>query len=140
MEVLENKITKFREGLAQTNLPFRDNLLKTAEETLNTLDFPTTRVERWKYTRTNKIASTNFFSRKDVVSNLELPLTDAYNLVFVNGYLNTELSSKNFPAGVEITSIEKSNNEVLGSKVAIETEVFTALNTLYATDGASIRI
>lgn len=140
MEVLENKITKFREGLAQTNLPFRDNLLKTAENTLNTLDFPTTRVERWKYTRTNKIASTNFFSRKDVVSNLELPLTDAYNLVFVNGYLNTELSSKNFPAGVEITSIEKSNNEMLGSKVAIETEVFTALNTLYATDGASIRI
>ena len=55
--IQESKIAKFREGLPKTHLSFRENILKTAENTLSTLDFPTTRNERWKYTRVAKIAN-----------------------------------------------------------------------------------
>ncbi|MCO5260267.1 MAG: Fe-S cluster assembly protein SufD [Crocinitomicaceae bacterium] len=140
MEVLDNKITKFREGLAKTNLSFREESLKYAEDTLTELDFPTTRVERWKYTRVAKIANTQFSSRKDVVKQLNLPIQDAYTVVLVNGYFDKELSSKNLPEGVEISATSQSANNLLGKVATIKNEVFTALNTLYATDGVSLRI
>lgn len=142
MEVLDKKIAKFQEGFSKTTLDFQYDTLKTAENILSTIDFPTTRVERWKYTRVAKIANTSFTSRKDVIKNIALPLDDAYTIVFVNGFFHPDLSSTNFPSGVEVSALSKSTglNEFLGKNVSVENNVFTAMNTFYATDGAHIRI
>lgn len=142
MEVLDKKIARFQEGFSKTTLGFHDNTLKDAENILATVDFPTTRVERWKYTRVTKIANTSFSARKDVIKNVTLPIADAYNIVFVNGFFSAELSSTNFPAGIEVSALSKSTgaNEFLGKNVSVENNVFTAMNTVYATDGAYIRV
>lgn len=143
MEVLENKITKFTQGFTKTNLGFRAETLKTAEDTLSTLDFPTTRNERWKYTRVAKIANKSFKSEQvGTVGKLNLPVSDAYTIVFVNGFFNADLSSLNVPEGVEVSPLSKTTeaNDLLGTTVKTDNNIFTALNTLYATDGAYIRI
>lgn len=140
--IQESKITKFREGLSTTNLAFRENILKNAENTLSTQDFPTTRNERWKYTRVAKIANKSFTAQTGVIEHLNLPVSDAYTIVFVNGFYNASLSSVNFQEGVEIAALSTTNaaNELLGKHVNIENNIFTALNTLHATDGVFIRL
>ncbi|NGF74847.1 Fe-S cluster assembly protein SufD [Fluviicola sp. SGL-29] len=140
--IQESKIAKFREGLPKTRLPFRENILKTAENTLSTLDFPTTRNERWKYTRVAKIATKSFTAKEGIIGTLHLPVADAYTIVFVNGFYNQELSSSESPEGVTITALSSATEatELLGKNVRVDTAVFPALNTLHATDGAYVHL
>lgn len=141
MEVLENKVTKFREGLRKTTLSFREKTVNSAENVLSTQDFPTTRNERWKYTRVAKIANKSFVSDKGNIQQLNLPVSDAYTIVFVNGYFNESLSSlTNLPEGIVISPISEATSEFLGEIVATEKNIFVALNTLHATNGAFVHI
>ncbi len=129
--IQENKITKFTQGFAKTSLSFRENTLNIAENTLSTLDFPTTRNERWKYTRVAKIANKSFSSKQGTISHLNLPVADAHTIVFVNGFFNAALSSLNLQEGIEVSPLSATSTEVIGSIVGIENAVFPALNTLY---------
>jgi Fe-S cluster assembly protein SufD len=140
--IQESKISKFQEGFSKTTLGFRENILKNAENVLSTLDFPTTRNERWKYTRVAKIANKTFSSATGTVEKLDLPVKDAYTIVFVNGFFRSDLSALNLPEGVEVSALSQTAaaNELLGSIVNVDTNVFSALNTLYATDGVYIRL
>lgn len=141
MEVLENKVTKFKEGLETTNLCFREKTVKSAENTISTQDFPTTRNERWKYTRVAKITSKSFVPKSGNIHQLNLPVSDAYTIVFVNGYFNASLSSlNNLPEGIVISPVSETKSEFLGEIVNTENNIFVALNTLHATNGAFVRI
>lgn len=141
MEILENKNTKFTQGFTKTSLPFRENILKNAENTLSTQDFPTTRNERWKYTRVAKIANKSFVSKTGNITQLNLPVSDAHTIVFVNGYFNQSLSSlNNLPEGIVISPVSETTSGFLGEIATIETNIFVALNTLYATNGAFVHI
>lgn len=141
MEVIQDsKIAKFQDGLTLSTLNFRENALNNAKNILSSNDFPTTRNERWKYTRVAKIANKSFVHNVGSVSQLALPVEDAYTIVFVNGNFQANLSTSNFPEGIEIAPLSSVSTDLLGSVDKNKDNVFSALNTLYANDGVFIRL
>jgi Fe-S cluster assembly protein SufD len=142
METLtQNNVATFAQNWAETSLPFSNILKSEAKAVLENNPFPNTRVEAWKYTRLTKISKQNFTSAAGTVNDLSKfkVLHDAPTLVFVNGIYNATLSTAKAIDGVEISPLSQTNVSALGEKVILENEVFNALNTLYATDGAYVR-
>lgn len=139
--IQDSKITKFQEGLTKTTLGINGDVLAAAQQTLVTLDFPTTRNERWKYTRVNKIANKSFQSVKGTASALNLPVQDAQTIVFVNGFYDAALSSTEEQAGVTVKPLSANvATDLIGKNLRVEKNVFAALNTVYATDGAYVHV
>lgn len=139
MEVVENKVAKFMEGFTPTTLNFSTTTRTIAENACNTLEFPTTKNERWKYTRVTKISNKTFRTNNDKTTSVEAPLKDAYTIQFVNGQLLSTAS--NLPEGVTVAPISATNTErYLGTLAKADLSIFSAMNILYATDGAYIHI
>lgn len=128
-------------GILPTELKNKANAI------LETIQFPTTRTEAWKYTRLTKISNKRFTVQKGAVSNIDSfkISKEAYNLVFVNGFLDTDLSDTAVPEGVVCVSISTAlEDEVLkkhlGKNIQLENEIFNSLNTNYTSGGAFILI
>ncbi len=118
-----------------------------ASKVLDTIQFPTTRTEAWKYTRLGKISNKKFTIQKGTISDISnyKISKEAYTIVLVNGMMDTSLSSKILPDGVICTSIKEaiSNdkfNSLLGKNLNLENEIFHSINTQNATDGSFIVI
>jgi Fe-S cluster assembly protein SufD len=141
MEVVESKTVKFTEGLTPTSLNFRETTLNNAKNTILLGDFPTTKNERWKYTRVTKIANKQFkaVENPSLKGTFNQPLEDAYTLLFVNGKL-VKNSAQNLPQGVTIESISACTSTLLGQVAKEDWSIFSAINTAYAQDGAYIHI
>lgn len=139
---MQNTVAHFAQDWNETRLPFSNSLKAQAQHVLDNNAFPNTRVEAWKYTRLTKIAKQNFVSAAGKVDDLSkfLILKNVPTLVFVNGFYSSELSTVADLEGVQIRPLSKSDITDLGDQVELENEVFNALNTVYATDGAHIRI
>lgn len=141
MEVLEHKITKFTEGLNRTTLSFSEQSIVSAEATLANFDFPTTRNERWKYTRVTKISNKSFTQQNLSASNKYLANAEnVLQFIFVNGVFDENQSSKNLPECLSFHLLSQAKNSLLGEIDKKNNNVFTALNTLYAQDGAFFSI
>ena len=143
METLtKNVAAEFAQNWTETTLPFSNTLKAKAKDVLDNNPFPNTRVEAWKYTRLTKITKQNFTSAAGTVSDLSKfnILSSAPTMVFVNGIYSADLSTVSAIDGIEVSPMSTANVSDLGEKVKLENEVFNALNTLYATDGANIRI
>ncbi len=139
--ITDSKVNQFVARLSKTTLNLDTNVITAAEHALATLDFPTTRQEDWKYTRVTKISNKSFNATKGNITVLPvLPINDAYTIVFVNGYFTQELSSKDIPSGVSIKIGNEIDVKAFGTIAAIDRSVFSAINTLYATDAVSIEI
>lgn len=142
----ENKLTAFAEGLTPSTLALSNTLISRAKHTLNTMDFPTTRTEAWKYTRVGRIANLRPVNKIQGTLHLDqrfLISKDAITLVFENGNFLADHSSKDLPSGLKIKSLAHCSSEelsVLGQHLVLENEVFNALNTAYANDGALIQV
>lgn len=144
--LVENQKAKI--DLVKTNgfegvLP--EKLIKKASSVLETIQFPTTRTEAWKYTRLSKISNKKFSINKTYLKDVSnyLIVKDTYTFVFVNGFLQDDLSVSQLPKGLTITSIQNRINNVenyIGKNITLENEVFNTLNTTYTTDGAYIHI
>lgn len=114
----------------------------------NGIDFPTTRDEKWKYTRVKSILESSFQSVESTLENVDsfkLDATWSY-LVFVNGKFNQTISD-DMPDGVSMTSLAACNGDVkkemlskLGSLIDFKKEAFPSLNTGYFEDGAFIKV
>lgn len=117
-----------------------------AEQVLATIDFPTTRMEAWKYTRVAKIKNTSFEVLPATVdiSKLNFPLAaDTITLVFVNGFFQAGASTQVLPEGLTcqpLSTLGEAERAALVSNLKLEDEIFNALNTAYATDGAVVKI
>lgn len=143
--VQENKLLAFTDKLTPSPIKFKSEITATAENILETIDFPTTRVEAWKYTRVGKISNIQHQAPSKNILNLSnsLPgefsiVSDSINLVFENGNLMSNLSTKELPAGLKFKSIsECSADELteLGNKVKLENDVFSSINTKFASEG-----
>lgn len=136
--------------IPQEFLPQNTALLKIKEEAesaLQNLEFPTSRDEQWKYTRIAKILKNKYTQTPaKIKSGINLwKIQEAHFFVFVNGFFYSELSK----IGKEKNSIikpislaRKENSEILekyfGKIAQHKTEIFTALNTVYHTNGAFI--
>lgn len=139
------KLAAFATNWKRTALPFSSDALAQAESVINTLDFPTSRVEDWKYTRVTKISNKSF--EQSSSAKLEklptLPLTDAHNVVFVNGIYQAALSSQGTLEGIQISQIEESSevaNYLEKATYNTSKNVFHALNTLHAFSGIFIHV
>lgn len=116
--------------------------------------FPNTKMEDWKYTRVHKVVDFPYAlpvkndSRIDIDTFHSLPLADiedAYRFVFVNGYLQNDLSLLPDEAHkFTVTHLGEESGkdhyeEHLASVVNTDTG-FTALNTALHSDGILIHI
>jgi Fe-S cluster assembly protein SufD len=143
METLtQNTVAEFAQNWTETTLPFSNARIAQAKDILENNPFPNTRVEAWKYTRLTKISKQSFTNAPGTINDLSKykVLQEAPTLVFVNGHFSKELSTVTQIDGVEFSSISQANVANLGMHVKLENEVFNAMNTLYATDGAYIKI
>lgn len=142
----ESKLAHFIKGLNPSSLNLSADLRQQAMHVLNTCDFPTTRVEAWKYTRVGRIAALEPAQKPITFS--ELPNScvvdkQGLHVVFVNGVFSPGLSSTIFPAGLTIKPLSYCTEEELshvGTQLKLDREVFHALNTAFATDGMFLQI
>lgn len=119
--------------------------------------FPTVRHEEWKYTDptpainlvlTPVAEKATNGSADHAVTHADLPTFGAgHRLVFVNGRFRADLSQiGDLPDGVELGSLAgaiENESEILPEhfgRYADQNEVFNALNTLFAQDGAWLRV
>ncbi len=127
-----------------------EKVQQEARQALPELEFPTTKVERWKYTRVNKVIKGDYRiqpSESSIDINPYLLNEDRDRLVFVNGFFREDLSKVQEQDGIHIESLSKAEGnakEVVeahyGTRSLHTSEPFTALNGIYATDGALIHI
>jgi len=116
-----------------------------ARKALETLEFPTTKQEYWKYTRTGQIANKTwrFADNFDLP---ELPVSIeklSPRMVFVNGVYSEAHSEMEDLKGLEVTEFSKSKKGFI-SDLEPYTDYalspFLALNTVLPQDGYSIRV
>lgn len=131
-----NKLSLFVEDLIESDLAPKA-LKDVAHEYLVGQDFPTTRSERFKYTRLAKLANAAFSPAINVPATQIVQdqlISDAYTVVINNTTI--ELPT-NLPSGIEISLIE---NSLIPFQEASFRDVFGALNILHASLGISIHI
>ncbi|MFZ1291834.1 MAG: Fe-S cluster assembly protein SufD [Melioribacteraceae bacterium] len=137
-----------------TNDNFK-NLRNDAAVKFGNSEFPTKKIEDWKYTNISPILNNEFVPSplfKYEVNNLsiekyKIPKLDVHLVVFVNGIFNKKLSELNDKeSGVIIDSFlsqSKTNHELISkysSKLEIILNSFTLLNHTFTYDGFFIYI
>lgn len=114
---------------------------KEAEDTLQTLEFPTSKTEYWKYTRINKLIKQSYkLGEQELVQDIELGLPTENCLVFINGYYSKELSWTKAEAGITFMPLSEAKEEqtILKEKfdsLSKKEEIFSMINTAYHQDG-----
>jgi Fe-S cluster assembly protein SufD len=123
-------------------------LRRDAMERFQSLGFPTTFDEEWKYTNVSPIRDTAFAPARYNPGAVAPPsaVPDAARLVFINGRFSEEHSSvEGLPAGVVAASLAESLRHHpeglsghLGAHIRYEDRAFVAQNTALFVDGAHI--
>ncbi len=126
------------------------SLRQSGIERFATLGLPTTRQEKWKYTRLTALERRVFgLPEADAtVPALDgVILAGAHRMVFVNGRFRADLSDLGrLPSGVRATSLAAALEagepalEPAFAKAAEEPDAFVALNTAYMGDGALLEL
>jgi Fe-S cluster assembly protein SufD len=124
-------------------------LRNDAKLELESLDFPTSKTEYWKYTRVGKIISKKYSINKvdsiDIVPFL-IPDLDANILVLVNGFYNAALSKIENQSGITISTLCEAKKNSTSFKTHFnnytknKSEIFLALNNAFHTDGIFIEV
>ena len=136
-----SKIQAFASEFKETPLCFPATTIADAKNTLLHLDFPTTKIEFWKYTRLAKLAQLRLNQEK-IRENEQVvaPLTDNGIVRITNGYITS--FSKEI-AGLTITPFSKCSEQqlsLIGKKADLKQNIFLALNTLYSQEGLFIEV
>jgi Fe-S cluster assembly protein SufD len=132
-----NKLSQFASRFSSTEITCLLPMVDVARAFLEGNDFPTTRVERFKYTRLTKLANAQFES-----SDVSLPsdyhkhqiCSGAYAIYNVNG--KVFLPETALPEGLSI--------DFISSEKALPTstvkDVFAGMNVLYAQSGVCVHV
>lgn len=127
-----------------------DGRTAQAREALPGLEFPTTKAEAWKYTRTGQIANKKWeFSEETAFEKLPVDLEKfPFRMVFVNGHYLPGQSK--VPASEKLRVLpfsarEKSPNSSDGDNPFAQStahlnDAFAALNAAYPQDGVSLHL
>lgn len=139
--VVDNKVLEF---VADFKKPEEGSeVRKQAMAALNGMDFPTTRIEEWKYTRVAKYVKRKYKQVQATanVENYKIADLNAHQLVFVNGYYDESLSTVLEDDAVEIQNIDTLDEAYYSDLVdGTEENVFSLINKAYQTGGVSIQI
>lgn len=137
METLSKEnINSFLENLTPSGIAQdSQNIAKLAAS----IALPTTRNEKWKYTRLGKIKRGNFAAPGNAaISDLEnFKFIDCPTAVFINGIFQEALSSVN-DSNATISSYSESNK--LSDQEISEDDPFQAMNVAYLTGGLEITV
>lgn len=154
--------TNYIQSLLNGQQPSRDlpdyitEMKESAREKIDTLPFPTTKHEEWKYTNLKPLTKHQFVSADGAsgagqageIEKLFLAESEKHRLVFVNGNFRSDLSNvKDLPEGAVIGNLadyakegHKAIEENLGQVAQYEDDVFEPFNTHNFTDGAFVYI
>lgn len=144
----------FEKKLNGETKSFLHQIRKDGVTLLAGLEFPTNKNEEWKYTNVSPILKHNFipavntaepkFSKEEIKKFLFQDF-DSHLLVFLNGIFCEELSDiGELPGGIIVGSLKqiaKENPHIINqylNKISKIENVFNALNTSFALDGAVI--
>lgn len=134
---VSNKLDKFIADLKASPIAMPIALQEAAQGYLLGQDFPTTKAERFKYTRLGKLAAAAFDSaiQLDQTQLKEhCVCSDAYT-IFVNN--EQIIVPQSLPLGLEISLLTEANTAF---HEAGFNDIFGALNVLYAQNGVSISL
>ncbi|MFT7343995.1 MAG: Fe-S cluster assembly protein SufD [Lentimonas sp.] len=143
MEIIEATqiLKEFTQTWKPSTLSFSQESINKAKDQFETIEFPTTRNESWKYTRVTKISKKSFTQESNSLNtNQKNIIEDAYTLVFVNGIYDESKSSPIENDKFSVVRLSSKNDVSLGQNVSLENEAFNAINTLFAQDGAYIKV
>ena len=138
-----NKLKNFRKNFSSTTIPIRKEVLSLSEEILEKNDFPTTKNEKWKYTRLGKLSRLSLDENKETSNknkSSEKISDEAITIQITNGFIN---SITELPKGLIIKSLKdcsKKELSFLGENIHLDNEVFHCLNSLYIQDGIYMEI
>ncbi len=126
-------------ALAQIN----PEIVAGAKSAIDELDFPTTRTEEWRYTRTARISNEQWKiienkSSIDITPFL-IPNLNADVVVFVNGFHREDLSAISNLFGVSVAKMN-SFSSVEGAQRADEANIFQVLSVAYCTSSLQIDV
>ncbi len=146
----KNNKEEFLSNFVAQDFPQNLYLLKIKEEAelaLRLLDVPTTRSENWKYTRVAGLLNRKYTQTtpENFLKDFNFWKTDSHLFVFINGFFSAELSKLGKEEGAFILPLSmarRKHPEIFekhfGQLARHKTEFFTALNTVYHTNGAFI--
>ena len=124
-----------------------EQLRQKATQNLNEVAFPTLRNEYWKYTKVSGLLKKEFSVKKivnPVISEKTLAITENHpRLIFVNGFLNLDLSILPTETGIHINGLANVSESDLAQfpiNWENEQEAFTLLNEASFTDGVHISV
>jgi Fe-S cluster assembly protein SufD len=116
---------------------------------LQNLDFPTSKTEDWKYTRVGKITKGDFSNSEATIdaSPYHLENLEVDRLVFINGHFDAAQSNITSNDQIIVSSLLDAMNDhpdlvqgYLAKQTNHKSEVFTAINTGYFTNGVFIYV
>ncbi|PWH85944.1 Fe-S cluster assembly protein SufD [Brumimicrobium oceani] len=139
--VLDNKVLEFVSDFKKPETISK--VRKQALDALTGMDFPTTRVEEWKYTRVAKYVKRKYKQTQASTNIEEYAIADlnAHQLVFVNGYYDESLSTILDDDAVSVQKIDELDEEYYSDLVdGTEENVFSLINKAYQTGGVFIQI
>ena len=151
MEILQatTKLNALSELLSERYVSDMPEAFKTrkdqAVQALEKLDFPTTKQEYWKYTRTGLIANKSWrFADNFDLPELPIAIDELTpRMVFVNGVYNAASSELEDIQGLEISEFSKSKGGFIADLepyINYEKTPFLALNMALPQNGYAIRV
>lgn len=139
----------------QSNHPL-NQIRREAMERFETVGFPSRFDEDWKYTSVAPVLKPDFQEGKEVpvvgpmLNKLEIPELDAYRLVFVNGFLQKDMSDlEGLPGGVTLLEMHQAiEDPTFGQAVKnnfrnqleLSENAFTPLNIAFSNGGIFIHV
>lgn len=145
MQIIEKESAASVNWQLNGSFVLNPELRRKALEVLDQTPFPTTKTEAWKYTRVAKIKNSSLaIQEKPVAVDGHVALDEnSLRYVFVNGHFSADLSSKTYPEGLKIEALSQMDPQetvVFGTDIPLEGEVFSSINTAYATDGLYVHV
>jgi Fe-S cluster assembly protein SufD len=132
-----NKLSQFSSRFSPTEINGLLPMAEVANAFLQRNDFPTTRVERFKYTRLTKLANARFESR-NIASTSDYHkhqiCSDAFVIYNVNG--KVFLPDTTLPVGLSIDFISSEKS----LPISTVKDVFAGMNALYAQSGVCVHV
>lgn len=150
LEALETRFQAFEAGLNGHANSEAHSIRKEAFDHLMKTGLPHAKHEEYKFTNLTKTLEKNVSFADSSSTSTELSTKDAdisdldaYRLVFVNGKLDEEASSRIEIDGVKITTLSDAiyREEIQFNKEAVHSDdSFVAMNTAFAENGISIEV
>lgn len=124
---------------------FSKKAREAANRNLESLEFPTSKTEYWKYSRTNRIVKGEYKVQpiNDYTPSYNLP--EGKRIILVNGFVDEKLSnfSESEILVVSLSQAKEKHSKLIEkwfNKNPFEDKVFASINTAYHQDGAFIFI